>query len=144
MTTKKPITESRKALIASLSNLPVIANSGAKVLTISADFDEKLALACAAAPYFAVAPIFSIYTPANTNMNQTAVGFVDFEVNVIALEDVAELEALEALESLFDLNDTQTSTESGQVAFIIANTPATALSNYPYMAYSITVRMALP
>lgn len=144
MTTKKPITEARKALISSISNLPAIANSSAPVLTISADFDEKLATACATAPFFAIAPIFSLYTPANTNMNQTAVGFVDFEVNVISLEDVAEIEALEAVQALFDLNDTQTTTESGQVAFVIANTPATALSSYPYMSYCLTVRIALP
>jgi spore maturation protein SpmA len=144
MTTKKPITEARKAIIQSLSEVEVIRNSGAKVLTISSTFDAQLAEACAVAPFFAVAPIFSLYTPANTNMNQTAVGFVDFEVNVIALEDVAELECLDAVQALYELNDTQTTTESGQLAFVIANTPVAALSNYPYMCYAMTIRMALP
>ncbi len=144
MTTDEPITQARNLLIQILQNHKMVTDSQAKVLTISTTFDDQLATACAAAPYIAVCPIFSLYTPVNNDMAYTAVGYVDFDVNIIALEDVAEVEGLAMAQSLYKLNDTGSTTADGQQAVFIVNTPISTLSNYPYLVYSLIIRVALP
>jgi len=144
MTTNQPITEAQDVIVTALRNLNCVTQANASVLTIDKDFDKNLALACSQAPGFVICPIFSAYSPVNEAHPETALGFVDFDVNVVSLEEQSELAALNVVQQVYALNRVEYRTDSGQLAIILASSVTTTMSSYPYLIYSMNIRIALP